>query len=176
MLSICSYVHSWPLFWKIYLYIKYILYVPYKRTLNSMGTKTHCNGKLANIGVLHQNAMRENIWSYFLSYRKSRTSYVSQGVLQKYNCNIKQKKIIKMDPEGGRGPLDVCLCVCCQCPLPMQFFLGLSLALWSHDQFEASHWSTLPPSPPPPFCLCVSDVTKQPLPGVVETSGQKTYS
>ena len=30
----------------------------------------------------------------------------------------------------------------------MQFFLGLSLALRSHDQFQASHWSTLP-SPPP---------------------------
>ena len=35
----------------------------------------------------------------------------------------------------------------CICPLPMGFFWGLSLALRSHDQFKASHWSTLlPPS------------------------------
>ena len=34
--------------------------------------------------------------------------------------------------------------------LPMWFFLGLSLALRSHDQIPASHWSTPPPLPPPP--------------------------
>ena len=28
------------------------------------------------------------------------------------------------------------------CPLPMHFFQGLSLALRSHDQIPASHWST----------------------------------
>ena len=33
-------------------------------------------------------------------------------------------------------------------PFPCDFFQGLSLALWSHDQFEASHWSA-PPLPPP---------------------------
>ena len=31
------------------------------------------------------------------------------------------------------------------CPLPAYFFQGLSLALRSHDQFKASHWSTLLP-------------------------------
>ena len=51
----------------------------------------------------------------------------------------------------------VCLCV----PFPCNFFRpligplitwsvwGLSLALWSHAQLEASHWSTPPPDPPP---------------------------
>ena len=32
------------------------------------------------------------------------------------------------------------------CTIGCSFFLGLSLALRSHDQFEASHWSSLPPS------------------------------
>jgi hypothetical protein len=32
-------------------------------------------------------------------------------------------------------------------PFPCNFFRGLSLALWSHDQFKASHWSNLPPPP-----------------------------
>ena len=47
---------------------------------------------------------------------------------------------------GPSGPIrsssrDVrCLSVCC--PLPMRFFRGLSLALRSHDQIPASHWST----------------------------------
>ena len=36
-----------------------------------------------------------------------------------------------------------CLSVCA---IRWSFFLGLSLALRSHDQFQASHWSSLPPS------------------------------
>ena len=32
----------------------------------------------------------------------------------------------------------------------VQFFCGLSLALRSHDQFQASNWSSLPPSLIPP--------------------------
>ena len=32
-------------------------------------------------------------------------------------------------------------------PFPCNFFRGLSLALRSHDQFGASHWSTLLPYP-----------------------------
>ena len=38
----------------------------------------------------------------------------------------------------------VCLFVCWR--HQVQFFLGLSLALRSHDQFQASHWPSLPPS------------------------------
>ena len=39
-----------------------------------------------------------------------------------------------------------CLCVClCVCAIGCSYFLGLLLALGSHDQFQASHW------PPPPF-------------------------
>ena len=37
-----------------------------------------------------------------------------------------------------------CPCVClCVCAIGCSFFLGLSLALRSHDQIPASHWSTL---------------------------------
>ena len=35
-------------------------------------------------------------------------------------------------------------------PSPCYFFWGLSLVLRSHDQFKASHWSTLLPYPPSP--------------------------
>ena len=43
-----------------------------------------------------------------------------------------------------RFAMSVCLCVCLFVCLRhrMQFFLGLSLALRSHDQFQACHWST----------------------------------
>ena len=40
----------------------------------------------------------------------------------------------------------VCLSVCLFAPSGA-VFLGLLLALISHDQFQASHWSSLPPSP-----------------------------
>ena len=36
--------------------------------------------------------------------------------------------------------LSVCVCVCGFAPR-VQFFLALSLAFRSHDQFQASHWS-----------------------------------
>ena len=38
----------------------------------------------------------------------------------------------------------VCLCFC---TTGCSFFLGLTLTLRSHDQFQASHWSSLPPPP-----------------------------
>ena len=41
-----------------------------------------------------------------------------------------------------------CPCVCLfVCAIGCSFFRGLSLALRSHDQFQASHWSS-PPTPP----------------------------
>ena len=40
---------------------------------------------------------------------------------------------------------DVSLCMYVSVPSQRYFFRGLSLALRSHDQFEASHWSTLLP-------------------------------
>ena len=67
----------------------------------------------------------------------------------------------------GRVGLVVAMSLCCRLlvPFPCDFCRGLSLALWSHDQFEASHWSALPtlllpPGPNPPwsykhFCLFV---------------------
>ena len=36
--------------------------------------------------------------------------------------------------------------VLCVCAIKCIFFRGLSLALRSHDQFQASYWSSLPPS------------------------------
>ena len=46
---------------------------------------------------------------------------------------------------GHRVAMSMCLFVCLR--HRVQFFsLGLSLALRSHDQFQASHWSSLPPS------------------------------
>ena len=44
-----------------------------------------------------------------------------------------------------RVAMSVCLCVCA---IGCSFFLGLSSALRSHDQFQASYWS--PPQPPFP--------------------------
>ena len=47
-----------------------------------------------------------------------------------------------------RVAMSLCLSVCLSEVLRhrVQFFLGLSLALMSHDQFQASHWSSIPPS------------------------------
>ena len=46
-----------------------------------------------------------------------------------------------------RVAMSVCLFVClCVCAIGCSFFQGLSLALRSQDQFQASHWSSLPPS------------------------------
>ena len=47
---------------------------------------------------------------------------------------------------GHRVAMSVCLSVCVCLRHRVQFLLGLSLALRSHDQIPASHWSTLPPS------------------------------
>ena len=49
---------------------------------------------------------------------------------------------------GHRVAMSVCLCVCA---IKCIFFRGLSLALRSHDQIPASHWSTPPPAPPRNF-------------------------
>ena len=38
----------------------------------------------------------------------------------------------------------VVVVICVFVPFPWDFFRGCSLALWSHDHFEASYWSTLP--------------------------------
>ena len=50
----------------------------------------------------------------------------------------------------------------CLCPLLMSFFLGLSLALRSHDQLKASHWSNLSFAfqfvNANPECCCLSSV------------------
>ena len=49
---------------------------------------------------------------------------------------------------GHRGAMSVCGDVCLWfCAIGCSFFRGLSLALRSHDQIPASHWST-PPAPP----------------------------
>ena len=61
----------------------------------------------------------------------------------------------QLGPLGRVGPVVAkSVCVLCVYPLPMRFspprFQDLSLDLWSHDQFKASHWSTLPP--PDLFC------------------------
>ena len=68
--------------------------------------------------------------------------------------------ILNIDPFEGQfssnrptGPIRsssryVRMSVCVvSVPFPCDFFRGLSLALRSHDQIPASHWST--PSPPP---------------------------
>ena len=47
-----------------------------------------------------------------------------------------------------RVAMSGCLCVV---PFPCKFFLGLSLALRSHDQIPASHWLTNPPPLAPPL-------------------------
>ena len=52
------------------------------------------------------------------------------GPIQSQSCDIR---------------LSVCLFVCLFAPSDA-FFLGLSLALRSHDQFPGPHWSSFPPS------------------------------
>ena len=48
---------------------------------------------------------------------------------------------------GYRVAMSVCVFVCeCFCAIGCSFFGCSSLALRSHDQFQASHWSSLPPS------------------------------
>ena len=67
-------------------------------------------------------------------------------------CNLSDK-FSKNRPLGGfflLVAMSVCLSVCLSVPFPCNIFKGLSLALRSHDQFKASHWSTLLPSLPPP--------------------------
>ena len=53
----------------------------------------------------------------------------------------------------------VCLFVCLR--HWVQLYLGLSLALRSHDQFQASHWSSLPPYPPSPPMVILSASVKR---------------
>ena len=51
----------------------------------------------------------------------------------------------QLSPLGRVGLVvtkSVCFCVVPTLSPSHAIFLGLSLALWSHDQFEASHWST----------------------------------
>ena len=45
----------------------------------------------------------------------------------------------------GRFDLVVAMSIYLSVPFPCEFFQGLSLALRSHDQIPASHWSTLLP-------------------------------
>ena len=62
----------------------------------------------------------------------------TRGVQHKDMCCFHQ-----LGPLGLVGLVvaeSVSVFVCC--PLPMRLFLGLSLALRSHDQFKASDWST----------------------------------
>ena len=51
---------------------------------------------------------------------------------------------------GWSWSCEVCLCMCLYISSKCSLFQSLSLALRSHDQFQASHWTTLltPPSPP----------------------------
>ena len=44
--------------------------------------------------------------------------------------------------------MSVFISVCLAVPFPCYFFSGLLMALRSHDQFKASDWSTIPPTPP----------------------------
>ena len=57
---------------------------------------------------------------------------------------------VKFSPTRPSGPIcsssrhvRVCVFICLCVPFPCDLFWGLSLALRSHDQFEASDWSTL---------------------------------
>ena len=45
-----------------------------------------------------------------------------------------------LGPFSHRVAMSVCLCVCA---IGCSFFLGLSLAMRSHDQFKASHWGKI---------------------------------
>ena len=63
-----------------------------------------------------------------------------------YNCTTPMSEILVIFTNSaplGRVGHGVAMSVCA---IECSFFLGLSLALRSHDQIPASHWSSLPPS------------------------------
>ena len=67
------------------------------------------------------------------------------ATIMEVHCNGKNNKS-QINPIFNRpGPIhgiEVCVCMCVSVGLspPHIFFLGLSLALRSHDQIPASHW------------------------------------
>ena len=80
--------------------------------------------------------------------------YIAQISLKNVKAHAKVYLLLFSSPywdrifkESALRPLlsssrNVSLCICLRlCPFPMQFFLGLSLALRSHGQMPASHWS-----------------------------------
>ena len=63
-----------------------------------------------------------------------------------YYCRYKTQIFSKSTPLGQfshRVAMSACVSVCA---MGCSFFQGLSSALRLHDQFKASHWSSLPPS------------------------------
>ena len=72
------------------------------------------------------------------------SSEIRQGQNKRYQSNF----LIFTDLVIESQCPSVCVSVSLFAPSDA-VFLGLSLALRSHDQFQASHWST-PPSPHPP--------------------------
>ena len=65
------------------------------------------------------------------------------------------KSALRLFKESALGrffhTVTMSVCVFATCPFSCNFFRGLSLALRSHDQVPASHWSTLPSTTPPIF-------------------------
>ena len=91
------------------------------------------SGKL-RIFVCYQNQKNHIFISLFQQLLPMARSHI---FLCEHNCYMSwsQRRHVRVS---------VCLSVCLR--HLMQFFLGLSLAMRSHDQFQASHWSSLPPS------------------------------
>ena len=74
-------------------------------------------------------------------------SVVTKVNLKRKERNCSPKSIFTNSAPLGRVGHRVAMSRCvCVCAIGCSFFLGLSLALRSHDQFQASHWSSLPPS------------------------------
>ena len=78
--------------------------------------------------------------------------YVALIWANKCHYHITQISIYTFHQLGPSGPswsssCNVHISIYLYVPFQCKFFLGLSLALRSHDQFQASHWSTLLPPP-----------------------------
>ena len=108
-------------------------------------------------GTIRKGLKKRDFYQHFVGYQPIRLIYV---------IFLYHFKMSKQDMERGNGltmwigifdlyleallraffaiSLVVAMFVCCCCslfvPFQCDFFRGLSLALWSHDQVEASHW------------------------------------
>ena len=110
---------------------------------------TRRNGQIKkNMGKFSENIFTQWIYSP-ANWPNLLADWIIRWQIKPVRCQkIKTQTQILFSSNRPTGPIrSSSRIVCVFVPFPCDFFRGLSLALRSHDQIPASHWST--PSPPP---------------------------